>query len=52
MSESVRLEHRWTMELVPKPPFNFDATLHKPDHFPSSDNVWEPGVRWQTMRCA
>jgi len=29
-------------------PFNFDATFHKPDHFPSSDNYWEPGVRWQT----
>jgi 3-methyladenine DNA glycosylase/8-oxoguanine DNA glycosylase len=49
MSEPVRLEHRWTTELFPKPPFNFDATLHKPDHFPAADNVWEPGIRWQTM---
>jgi 3-methyladenine DNA glycosylase/8-oxoguanine DNA glycosylase len=49
MSEPVRLEHRWTTELLPRPPFNFDATLHKPDHFPAADNVWEPGVRWQTM---
>jgi 3-methyladenine DNA glycosylase/8-oxoguanine DNA glycosylase len=24
--------------------------MHKPDHFPSSDNRWTPGVRWQTMR--
>jgi 3-methyladenine DNA glycosylase/8-oxoguanine DNA glycosylase len=24
--------------------------MHKPDHFPSADNDWEPGVRWQTMR--
>lgn len=37
------------VELVPTAPFNFDATLHKPDHFPSADNDWEPGVRWQTM---
>lgn len=29
-------------------PFNFDTTFHKPDHFPSSDNLWEPGIRWQT----
>jgi 3-methyladenine DNA glycosylase/8-oxoguanine DNA glycosylase len=49
MSEAVSQEHRWTTELVPKAPFNFDATLHKPDHFPAADNVWEPGVRWQTM---
>jgi 3-methyladenine DNA glycosylase/8-oxoguanine DNA glycosylase len=30
--------------------FHFDATVHKPDHFPSPDNAWSPGVRWQTMR--
>jgi len=35
--------------LTPKAPFNFDASLHKPDHFPSADNAWEPDVRWQTM---
>jgi len=43
------LQHSRTVELFPRPPFNFDATLHKPDHFPAADNVWEPGVRWQTM---
>ncbi len=37
-------------EISPAAPFNFDATLHKPDHFPTPDNVWEPGARWQTMR--
>jgi len=30
--------------------FHFDATFHKPAHFPSGDNDWEPGVRWQTFR--
>lgn len=39
----------YELELEPTAPFNFDATVHKPDHFPSSDNAWEPGVRWQTM---
>jgi 3-methyladenine DNA glycosylase/8-oxoguanine DNA glycosylase len=43
------LENKRTVELFPVAPFNFDATLHKPDHFPSADNVWQPGVRWQTM---
>jgi DNA-3-methyladenine glycosylase II len=37
-------------DLIPAAPFNFDATLHKPDHFPTPDNAWTPGVRWQTMR--
>jgi 3-methyladenine DNA glycosylase/8-oxoguanine DNA glycosylase len=38
-----------TIELTPTAPFNFDATLHKPDHFPAADTQWEPGTRWQTM---
>ncbi len=37
-------------EIIPPAPFNFDATLRKPDHFPTPDNAWEPGTRWQTMR--
>ncbi len=43
------LTHRSVVEFYPKAPFNFDASLHKPDHFPSADTAWEPGVRWQTM---
>ena len=50
MGERAGLEFKHTIELFPKAPFNFDATMHKPDHFPSSDNEWEPGIRWQTMR--
>ncbi len=38
------------VELVPTAPFDFDSTFHKPDHFPSADNAWEPGTRWQTCR--
>src|SRR4030042_1373989 len=49
MGKPVLLQRRRTVELVPKAPFNFDATLHKPDHFPAADNIWQPGVRWQTM---
>ena len=36
--------------LKPTTPFNFDATLHKPDHFTSGDNEWQPAIRWQTWR--
>jgi len=38
------------VDLIPTAPFLFDATLHKPDHFPTPDNAWQPGVRWLTMR--
>lgn len=44
----MKLNHQITIEVQPTAPFNFDATFHKPDHFTSGDNYWEPGVRWQT----
>ncbi len=49
MSKSIFLEIKQVTELFPIAPFNFDSTMHKPDHFPTSDNVWESGIRWQTM---
>lgn len=50
MQKPIMLKLREVMEFLPKAPFNFDATLYKPDHFTSADNTWEPGIRWQTMR--
>jgi 3-methyladenine DNA glycosylase/8-oxoguanine DNA glycosylase len=47
MSEPLNISQ--SIDLIPTAPFNFDASLHKPDHFPSADNEWEPGIRWQTM---
>lgn len=49
MGKPTLLGRKHTTMLLPKAPFNFDATMHKPDHFPSADNAWEPGIRWQTM---
>lgn len=46
----MKLKYRITREIQPTAPFNFDATFHKPDHFPSGDNYWELGARWQTWR--
>ncbi|MBI1971628.1 MAG: hypothetical protein HYS52_02165 [Candidatus Wildermuthbacteria bacterium] len=43
-----KLTHKTTVRIKPTVPFAFDYTLHKPDHFTSGDNRWEPGVRWQT----
>jgi 3-methyladenine DNA glycosylase/8-oxoguanine DNA glycosylase len=49
MNTAAQLTYEHVVELCPRAPFNFDATMHKPDHFPSSDTAWEPGTRWQTM---
>ncbi len=49
MPKITALKIKQVIELLPKAPFNFDATMHKPDHFPTADNAWQPGVRWQTM---
>lgn len=43
------LANQRTIRLHPRAPFHFDSSLHKPDHFPSSDNRWTSGIRWQTM---
>jgi len=45
----MRLNKIKHVEIIPIAPFNFDATFHKPDHFTSGDNQWEPGVKWQTF---
>lgn len=50
MSVALPLTFQHTVDLFPTAPFNCDATLHKPDHYPTADNAWEPGTRWQTMR--
>jgi 3-methyladenine DNA glycosylase/8-oxoguanine DNA glycosylase len=44
----MKLEKIGMREILPRAPFAFDATFHKPDHFTSGDNAWEPGIRWQT----
>jgi len=45
----VKLKKVKTVKLTPTAPFHFDTTVHKPDHFPSADNDWQLGIRWQTM---
>ena len=45
----IALGNTRSLSLYPTAPFHFDASFFKPDHFPSPDNSWQPGVRWQTM---
>ena len=49
IEEVISLEHKQIVEVTPKSPYNFDANMHKPSHFPSKDNLWEKGNYWITM---
>jgi len=49
MIKTNNLNKTFSTILKPVPPYNFDATIHKPSHFPSSDNEWEKGKYWITM---
>ncbi len=44
----MKLKYKVIKEIKPTSPFNFNTTFFKPDHFTSSDNYWQPGIRWQT----
>ena len=50
MTGSLALSRKRSFVLEPRGPYRFDANLHKPSHFPSSDNAWAPGQAWITMR--
>jgi len=49
MKQIINLNKSSSVILKPVSPYNFDATVHKPSHFPSSDNEWEKGKYWITM---
>jgi len=49
MKKVINLDRTFSVILKPIPPYNFDATIHKPSHFPSSDNQWSKGKYWITM---
>ncbi len=45
----VKLKKAFSTILKPTSLYNFNATIHKPSHFPSSDNEWLKGKYWITM---
>jgi 3-methyladenine DNA glycosylase/8-oxoguanine DNA glycosylase len=49
MKRPISLKAKQVIELFPPAPFNFDASLYNPSHFPTADNEWQPGIRWQTL---
>ena len=48
--KTVELNAEVTVEVEPKAPFNFDATVHKPSHFPAPVEDYCEGVSWRAMR--
>ena len=49
MGKIINLNKKFSVILEPISPYNFDATLYKPSHFPSSDNEWQKGKYWITI---
>ena len=47
---AIHLQRRAAARLTPTAPFHFQATVHKPSHFPAPINVYRSGVYWQTLR--
>lgn len=50
MKKPIALFRKWTLEVKPKPPFNFDGSIYHPAHFPTPTEEYQPGKWWQTMR--
>lgn len=49
MKKVINLNKKFSIILKPVAPYNFDAVIHKPSHFPSSDNEWSKEKYWITM---
>jgi len=49
MGKIINLNKKFSIILKPISSYNFDATLYKPSHFPSSDNEWQKGKYWITI---
>ncbi len=49
MEQMIELNGEVVATIRPTVPFSFDGTFHKPSHFPTPDNSYEPGVYYQTM---
>lgn len=49
MNKEIQLKYKYSFKLYPTPPFNFEGTVHKPSHFPSSNVHYENMIFWQTI---
>lgn len=49
MKKEEFLSSKQAIEIFPRPPYNFNATVYKPSHYSSSDNYYEKNKYWITM---
>lgn len=47
---AAELKHRKVIEVKPKAPYNFDATVFKPAHYPDPLKIYETGKYWFAIR--
>lgn len=45
-----KLSHKKEVVLYPRPPFQFEGTVHNPSHFPTPTEVYQKGKFWQATR--
>ena len=48
--KTIELKHKQTIEINPQSPYNFDATVFKPAHYPDPLKIYETGRYWFAMR--
>ena len=50
MTKNIILDKKKSLIIKPKSPYNFDATVFKPGHYPDPLKVYETGKYWFAMR--
>jgi len=50
MARILKLAKKVSLVIKPKTPFNFDATVFKPSHYPDPLKIYETGKYWFAMR--
>lgn len=50
MTKELTFDRKKSFILKPLAPYNFDATVFKPAHYPDATKVYEPGKYWFAMR--
>lgn len=50
MKKALNLTPTYNLEIIPRPPFNFEMTVYNPGHFPTPTELYQPGIWWQATR--
>ena len=50
MIKNLTLRDKKSLIIEPKAPYNFDATVFKPSHYPDSLKIYKTGRYWFALR--